>query len=115
MQKQSPYLPCQPSGSGQSLAGSPSSEAPRGDHVGMHTAEARERCLRQFSSSGAVDRMIHLWAAITKPLSLHWRLGQEVTMFAWEAVKNCFNEAHKNKQPEQEQIHVCIAKTRCWS
>lgn len=71
MQKQSPHLPCQPSGSGQSLAGSPSSEAPRGDHVGMHTVEARERCLRQFSSSGAVDRMIHLWAAITKPLSLH--------------------------------------------
>lgn len=36
-------------------------------------------------------------------------------MFAWEAVKSCFNEAHKNKQPEQEQIHACIAKTQCWS
>lgn len=32
-------------------------------------------------------------------------------MFVWEAEKSCFNEAHKNKQPEQEQIWACFTKT----
>lgn len=55
--------------------------------------------------------MIHTWAGIIKSLSLHWKLGQEVTTFVREAVKSCFNGEHKTNQ--QEQIFMCFSKTQC--
>lgn len=54
--------------------GSLSMEAPGGggdDHRGTHVTEVGERCWRQLPSSGAKDKMIHPWAGIIKPLSLH--------------------------------------------
>ena len=79
------------------------------------TTEVGEQFWRRLPSSRAKDKMIHPWAGIIKTQSLHQRLGQEVTTFAWEAVKSCFNKAHKNKQPEQEQILTSFSKTRCWN